>query len=539
MSYYRDLREYLRTLEQRGKLVSIKSQVNKDTELMPLVRLQYRGLPEEERQAFVFDNMVDSRGRRYHTPVVVSALAGSSEIYGIGMMCPPEDIVEKLAKAQLHPVKPRVVDEGPVQTEVHAGDTLLQHGGLDEFPIPISTPGYDVAPFFTAPCWVTKDPETGIRNVGTYRAQLKSPTTTGIDFMVKTRGGFIHWKKCKQRGIPLPAAIVVGGPPSIGYVSTASLPVDSDEFAFAGGIAREPLELVKCKTVDLEVPAQAEIVVEGEINTSEVEPEGPFGEAIGHISMTQPRPYFTVRCITHRPNPIWLAMISQYPPSESSKIRQLSNESLVFKHLRYDLGMEHVLAVACHEAVGSNRLWVVQVRKTGQDEVWRTLEAVGNKHKLSKVIIAVDEDVDPQALEAVMWAVCHRVQPHRDTRVVKYAATALVDCSLLPNERLAQLREEVSPEMPTSSRIFINATMQWAYPPVSLPKEEFMQKDLELWQKEGLPTLKLKEPWWGRDLGYWSETDETNARRAVCGEYYQTGKIQAQMRRPTSGELRE
>ena len=181
MSYYKDLREYIKALEDAGQLVRIKSRVNKDTELMPLVRLQFRGLPEEQRKAFIFESMVDVRGREYHTPVAVSALAGSTKIYSIGMMCQPEEIEEKRAQAELHPCEPKLVDSGPVQEEVHVGDTLMEHGGLDEFPIPISTPGYDPSPAITAPFWITRDPDSGIRNIGTYRVLLKSPTRTGID----------------------------------------------------------------------------------------------------------------------------------------------------------------------------------------------------------------------------------------------------------------------------------------------------------------------------------------------------------------------
>ncbi len=194
--------------------------------------------------------------------------------------------------------------------------------------------------------------------------------------------------------------------------------------------------------------------------------------------------------------------------------------------------MEHVLAIACHEALGSNRLWVVKVGKTSQDNVWKTLEAIGEKHRLSKVIIAVDEDVDPWDLEAVFWAVCHRYQPHRDSRIVSCLANALVDCSLLPNDQLERLRQESSPQMPEISRLLLNATMQWHYPPISLPKKEFMERAIELWNKEKLPHLKLKEPWWGRNLGFWSEEDEENAQRAVRGEYYQSGEKQSRMRKP-------
>ncbi len=531
MAYYKDLREYITALEKRGKLVRIKSQINKDTQLHPLVRLQFRGLPEEQRKAFLFTNVVDSKGKQYSIPVAICALAGSSEIYSIGMMCQPDEIAEKLAQAELNPIQPKLVNNGPVHEEVHLGDRLLEHGGLDEFPVPISTPGFDCAPFFTTSCWVTKDPETGIRNVGVYRAQLKSPTRTGIHLGDVTRGCLIHWQKCKKRGLPLEAAIVIGGPPSIGYVGVTPFPYGVDEFTVAGGIAGKPLELVKCKTVDLEVPAHAEIVVEGELTTEELEPEAPFGEAVGFVGMTEMMPYFTVKCITHRKNPIWLAFISQFPPSESTKIRQHATEGIVYKHLKHDLNMSHVLAVAFHEASTAAAFMVIKMKKTDSDEVFRTLDAAGQRFPMAKIIVAVDEDIDPRDADAVIWAMSFRMQPHRNCRIVEYLQPALQDPSLEPMDDLIKRRQATYPEKPKASRLLIDTTLKWAYPPVSLPKKEFMEEALRLWQKEGLPQLKLKQPWFGYNLGYWGDEYDEWAELAVKGEYHKVGEMRVKSRR--------
>ncbi|MFH0913853.1 MAG: UbiD family decarboxylase, partial [Chloroflexota bacterium] len=524
-----------RALEEAGELVRIRRPINKDTELMPMVRLQYRGLPEEYRKAFLFEKTFDTRGREYQTPVAVSALAGSDRIYSLGMMCRIDEIQEKLTQAQLHPLEPRVVKSGPVQEEVHLGKTLSEHGGLDEFPIPISTPGYDPSPAMTAPYWVSKDPQSGIRNVGCYRALLKSPTRTGLDFATSTRGIAIHWSKCREMGKPLSAAIVIGGPPSLGYVSVTSFPIDADELAIAGGIAGEPLEVVKCQTVDLEVPAHAEIVIEGEVSTKEMEPEGPFGESIGIMSLAQPRPYFTVRCITHRRNPIWLAFISQFQPSESSKIRSHSYSAVTYKHLRYDLAMEKVLKVSAHELSNSRYFIVVQVKKATTEEVRHILDAIPKFHKEIKTVVAVDDDINPDDLEMVVFALSHRFQPHRDARILTLPAHGLTDCSMAPMEVLERLRLEMyskKPALPERSILLIDATMKWPYPPISLPRKEFMERALELWREEGLPALRLREPVWGRNLGYWSQEDEQKAEWAVKGEYYRTGEIQAQQRKP-------
>lgn len=532
MGYYKDLREYIQALEHEGQLVRVKRQINKDTELIPFVRLQYMGLPEEQRKAFVFENIVDVRGKEYTSPVAVCALAGSDKIFSIGMMSLPEEIVEKLSQAALKPHGPKLVDSGPVQEEVHMGDTLMEHDCLDEFPIPIFTPGYDSAPAITAPFWITKDPESGIRNVGTYRALLKSPTRTGIAIFRPARGIAIHWNKCKQRGIPLPAAIVIGGPPCIGYASVTDYPIDTDELAIAGGIAGEPVEVVKCKTVDLEVPAKAEIVIEGEINTQKMEPEGAFGEAMGVMGLTEIRPYFTVKCITHRKNPIWLAFISQFPPSESTKIRYHGYSSAAYKHLRFDLGIEKVLKLTLHEMASSLLMMVVQVKNATAEEVWHILEAL-TEFKLtrgSKMIIAVDDDIDPDDLEMIVFALAQRFQPHRDARIITLPTESLIDCSVAPMEVLSNFKLKKIDKPPDRSQLLIDATRKWPYPPISLPKKEFMERALKLWNMEGLPQLRLREPVWGRNLGYWSKEDEWKAERAVTGEYYRTGEDQAQQR---------
>ncbi|MBI2318904.1 MAG: UbiD family decarboxylase [Betaproteobacteria bacterium] len=528
MAYYKDIREYLEALDRNGKLRRIKRLVNKDTELVPFVNLQFRGLPEAERTAFVFDNITDVKGRRYRGSVLLGALGGSEQIYALGLMCRPEEIMHKRAQTEANPIEPRLVDNAPVHEEVHMGDSLLEHGGLEEFPVPIFTPGYDPGPALTAPFWVTRDPESGVRNVGTYRALLKSPTKTGLDFCSPRRGIAVHWNKARERGEPLQAAIVIGGPPSVGYCSSVDYPADVDEFTMAGAIAGAPLEIVKCKTVDLEVPAHAEIVIEGEIATGELENEGPFGEAIGYMSLTQPRPYFTVKCITHRRDPVLLGMISQFQPSESSKIRCLGNSASTYRHLRDVAGFDAVRRFSIVEMSNAMQYAVVQVAQdTPTEEVWRILEAILKHRPDSKIIVAVNEDIDPEDFDSVVWAFSTRFQPHRDARIVSRPASRLTDVSLAPMEVLEAAREDYVPDPPTQSYLLMDATMKWPLPPVSLPKREFMERAAQMWREEGLPELKLKEPYFGRNLGYWHEEDVRKAEWALQGDYAKTGELQS------------
>ncbi|HEY7219268.1 MAG TPA: UbiD family decarboxylase, partial [Candidatus Binatia bacterium] len=255
-NYYRDFREHLHELEARGKLVRVSREINKDTELMPLVRWQFRGLEECDRKAFIFEKVVDSKRRRYTMPVTVGTLAATTEIYAIGMMCEPEQIHERWTQAQLKPIEPVEVSHAPVHEVVWQGQDLLSGHGLDMLPVPISTPGFDNAPYLTSANWITKDIETGIYNIGNYRSQIKAPDRAGGFFVSQHMGQ--HWRKCKAQGKRLEACIAIGVVPSIAYSATAKIPYDFDEYHLAGGLAGAPVELVRAKTVDLLVPATAE-----------------------------------------------------------------------------------------------------------------------------------------------------------------------------------------------------------------------------------------------------------------------------------------
>ncbi len=179
---YSDLQQHLENLEAKGLLIRVKREINKNTQLHPLVRWQFRGgIPETGRKAFLFENVTDGKDKHYAIPVAVAALAGNKEIYAAGLQCTVEEIGQKWTRALANPVPPVLVDAGPVQEEVHLGQDLTNPGGgFDEFPVPISTPGFDNAPFTTCSHWITKDPDTGIPNMGNYRGHIKAPNKIGM-----------------------------------------------------------------------------------------------------------------------------------------------------------------------------------------------------------------------------------------------------------------------------------------------------------------------------------------------------------------------
>jgi 4-hydroxy-3-polyprenylbenzoate decarboxylase len=198
--------------------------------------------------------------------------------------------------------------------------------------------------------------------LGNYRAQIKAETRLGIS-LGADQHAVIHWKKCRDKRRPLEAAIIIGGPPVVAYACVQKVPYGVDEYDIAGGLAEEPIRLVKCKTVDLEVPAEAEMVIEGHLPTDYLEPEGPYGESHGYIHPRQESPFIDVTCVTHRKDMILTGIMSQVTPSESSMIKKVGYDTLFLKHLRDECGLKNVVRVMMHEAlVNLRKLVIVQVK---------------------------------------------------------------------------------------------------------------------------------------------------------------------------------
>ncbi|MCZ6485012.1 MAG: UbiD family decarboxylase [Acidobacteria bacterium] len=512
--YYQDLREFIRVLEENGKLLRINREINKDTELHPLVRWQFRGLEEEDRKAFLFEKVTDSKKRSYRGSVLVGGLAGSAAIYCLGVGCQEDEITDRWLYAMDHPVEPELVSQGAVMEEIHTGKDLLSHGGFAEFPIPISTPGYDNGPYITGGHWITKDPETGARNVGNYRALIRGPGLSGL--MIGTPQDLSsHWEKCRKQGRPLEVAVAVGAVPAVSYAATQKVPPSMDEMSLAGGLIGEPIPLVKCQTVDLEVPASSEIVFEGIIPTSYLEEEGPFGESMGVVDPRTLSPVFELTGITHRKDPVWVSIISQVTPSESSKIKAMGMSTLIYRYLQKK-GFSSVLEVFLMEPLVNLRPYVVlRMKKKDYQEPWKVMDALLDYgDRVGKLVVTVDEDINPADPVAVLWAITHRSQPHKDTKIVgnrPFGATPIGMVLSHPSSRYDN--EE--------SSLLIDATRKADFPPLSLPKKEFMERARVIWEELGLPELKPKEPWHGYSLGFWPEDLAEEARLAVAGEYTQ------------------
>ena len=353
-----DFQSHLADLEKRGLLIRIDEPINKDTELHPLVRCQFvGGVPEHDRRAFLFTNVVDSTGKKYDMPVAVGALAATPEIYSIGMGCAVGEISGTWVKAIANPIPPKEVTSALCQEVVITGKDLTKPGGgLAMLPVPVSTPGFDAAPTLTATLCITKDPENGIPNMSMNRAALKSTNRLGVRMASRLgrTGGYQHWLRYQKMGKPMPIAIVLGCAPVVVYNGPQRLPTDFDEITVAGALTGAPLEVVRAKTVDLMVPANGEIVIEGLISTELLEPEGPFGESTGYVALEDYNLSMEVTAITHRRSPVFTSIISQVTPSESSVMRKVAMEPVFLTHLR-QIGISGIRKVVMHETLSNLR----------------------------------------------------------------------------------------------------------------------------------------------------------------------------------------
>jgi 4-hydroxy-3-polyprenylbenzoate decarboxylase len=511
-----DMQDHLSRLEAKGLLTRVTRPIDKDSELHPLARWQFQGgLREEDRRGFVFTNVTGAKGERYDIPVVTGVLAASADIYAAGLGVRVEDIGDVWVRAVANPIEPVLVDQAPCQEVVITGDALrAPGGGLAALPVPISTPGFDAAPYLTATLCVTRDPETGIRNLGTYRAGLKAQDRLGVRMASRLSGagGYLHWLKYQKRGEPMPCAIVVGCAPAVLFTGPQKLPIDQDELGVAGGLLGEAVRITRCKTIDLEVPADAEIVIEGLVDTELLEPEGPFGESHGHVALEDYNLSMRVTAITRKAKPVFVSIISQVTPSESSVLKRVAYEPLFLDHLKSVLNVKGIKGVVMHEALTNVRpvIFLQFDRSAPQSEVWRGLQGAATlQAQCGKIVIAVSDDIDARNADAVFWSMAYRANMVDDVRVFPYRSEGHGPKS--------------GPRNPDGT-LMIDATLKHDMPPLALPAEPYMLRAKKIWEELGLPSLSPQPPWHGYSLGDWSDLWTGFADAAVRGDWRENGE---------------
>lgn len=450
----KDMRTFIEKLEEEGELKRITAEVDWDLEIGAITRKVYSSLGP----ALLFENIKDHKDT-ICTRLFTGGLATKDRI--AMMMDLPRsirhrDLSEEIRRRWKKPIQPVVVDGGPVKENKLTGQDI----DLFQFPVP-KWHHLDGGRYINTFCAIiTKDPDTGIRNVGLYRGMIVSRDEIGV-LLVPGQGWGVHFMKYKAMGKPMPVAVAYGCDESLVFHACSSVPRDVDEFGLNGAVLQQPTELVKCETVDLEVPANAEIVVEGLIDPDPqtYKLEGPFGEYTGYYGEAAKRPVIKVTCITHRNNPIFrgtLEGMDHDNPNEDSSMLVISLSAST-KDILESQGIPGILEVSAVP------ITIVRIRKMYRGHAKQIASALWGSSAgqyLYKFVIVVEEDTDIWNRRSVEAALSYRVNAAEDDIVVMPGSFGAV---LDPSTRFTD-RNELEYGTGKWSRVLIDATRNWNYP---------------------------------------------------------------------------
>ncbi len=433
---FKDLNAFISALDKSRELSRITDPVSPDLEISAVTDRVSKspgggpGLLFERPTGFempVAVNLFGSLTRMCMALGVQNLDDLASEIEELSTPKIPSGLVDALKMLptvnRLRDLMPKTVSDAECQAVVR------RNGTLDEIPILKCWPE-DGGRYITFPLVFTKDPETGIRNVGTYRMQVYDPRTTGMHWQ-RHKGGAQHHRVAERLGRRMPVSVALGPDPALAYSATAPMPEGLDELMLAGFLRRERVELVKCVTNDLEVPANSQIVLEGYVEPGERRREGPFGDHTGVYSNPDEFPVFHLTCVTHRKNPIYLTTVVGIPPMEDYYLGKASERiflPLIRKTLPEIVDMHFPAEGIFHNLV------IISIDKRYPGHARKIMNACWGLGQLmfSKTIIVVDRDVDVQNQSEVAWIVGTHIDPQRDVQFTRGPVDDLEDASDLP-----------------------------------------------------------------------------------------------------------
>lgn len=432
---FRDLREFIAALEEAGQLKRIRVPVDPILEVAEITdRVSKRGGP-----ALLFEQVKGSA-----LPLVINAFGSpermclalgvkaieevAAELEGLLETKAPQGLLDKLKLLpklkDLASFFPKMVKDGPCKEVVRTADA-----SLDFLPVIQCWP-QDAGRYITFPLVITKDPETGIRNVGTYRMQVFDGKTTAMHWHAH-KGGATHYRKAKARGQRTPVAAVLGADPITTFSGTVPSPEGIDELMIAGFLRKEPVPLVPCETIALEVPATAEIVLEGYVEPDELRTEGPFGDHTGFYSLADAYPVFHLTAITHRRDPIYQTIIVGRPPMEDCHMAY-AIERIFLPLLRKQL--PEVVDYHMPFAGIFHNLMLISIRKQYPGHARKVMHAIWGlgQAMFTKVIVVVDHDVNIHDPSEITWKALNHIDPERDIEFVHGPVETLDHASRLP-----------------------------------------------------------------------------------------------------------
>jgi 4-hydroxy-3-polyprenylbenzoate decarboxylase len=429
---FASLREYLIALERRGELLRVPT-LDPRLEITEvadrLVKCGGPALLVEHPTGAAFPLAIGLFGTLARTEFALGASLTelTSRIRDWVRMDAPTTIADKLRQlprlAGLAGVLPKTVKQAPCQ------EVVMDPPDLSALPVLTCWPE-DGGPYFTLPMVFTRDPATGRRNCGMYRLQVYDALTTGMHWQVHKTGAR-HYALHEKTGTRMPVAVAVGGDPVLTYASTAPLPDGVDEMIFAGFLRGRAVEMVRCRTCELEVPADADFVIEGYVDPGERRREGPFGDHTGYYSLADDYPVFHVTCITHRRDAVYPATIVGRPPMEDGYLGQVTER--LFLPL-VQMMLPEVVDYHLPIAGAFHNLAIVAIHKQYPGHARKVMHAVWGLGQLAntKVVVVVDADVNVHDPEEVLWKVGNHIDPERDVQMTLGPVDVLDHASRLP-----------------------------------------------------------------------------------------------------------
>lgn len=420
---YRDLRDFLNKLDKSGELKKISAEVDPILEITEItdraVKASGPALLFEHPKGSripVVTNLVGTERRMNLALGVESLDEVADRVHSFIDVQSPQGFLEKVKMlpklAEIGSFFPKTVRSGECQEVVRT-----EGFSLFDFPVLQCWPD-DGGRFITWPMVITKNPETGKRNVGCYRMQVFDERSTGMHWQTQKHGAD-HYRSAsaKNKGGKLEVAVAIGADPATCLAGILPVPPDMDEFLFSGFLRRDPVELVACKTVDLEVPANAEIVLEGYVELGELRTEGPFGDHTGFYSLEGQYPVFHVTCVTHRKDPLYLTTVVGPPPQEDYFIGH-AIERIFLPVMK----MQHpeIVDVAMPAEGIFQNLMIVSIRKSFPGQARKVMNAIWSlgQAMFTKVVLVVDHDVNVQDSSEVVWKALCAIDPERDIQFV-------------------------------------------------------------------------------------------------------------------------
>ena len=466
----RSFRDFLAVAEQQGLVRRVTKSVDASWEPASMIKWAFQALPEKDRFGLLFENVEGSE-----LSLCTGALGASRASYALALDCEPDQINPRWEEALVNPLKPAIVEKAACQEVVLMGDEAK----LSDLPVPTWTPGKDPAPYITTTV-MTKLVDSDNQNSGVYRTLVRDDHHVVVN-MNPRRGGNDQCETWWSQGKAAPVAWVIGADPAYQLASVATMPTGMQEMEVAGGLMGEPIELVKCVTNDILVPANAEIIIEGEIMPGERDKEGPFGENLGFMCEISEKPVARITAITRRKDAIYYGMTSQMPPSESTTLQSQSTAGLISKILRHDLGEKAIKDFYIDLTFGGQMAHGIISMTPQYEKHGLKVGRLAAEVSALKRITVVDEDIDVRDPVHMDWVLNARYNPSRDTVIIEDVfMRAAMDPSI-----------EAVDGVKIGSKIVIDGTKSVPEDEFSLPPKETMMKALESWKEAGLPEFDI------------------------------------------------